>query len=88
MIVRFGERKQCVLFFQQVVLVRDPFRSSVHLITPRIDKLFSPSVQFLHGRERSSLYQLLFEVVERFFDFLSEYSDKRFYPQFFIIRTF
>ena len=48
------------------------------------------AVEFFQGMDLGD-FDLGNEAVDdlvKFFDFLSEYSDNRFYPQFFIIRTF
>ena len=60
----------------------------MHPVAPAVDEFPAAPVQLLHGAERIPLYELLMDIFERGFHLLSECSDKLFYPQFFIIRTF
>ena len=60
----------------------------MHPVAPAVDEFPAAPVQLLHGGERIPFYELLMDIFERGFHLLSEHSDKLFYPQFFIIRTF
>lgn len=47
------------------MMVGDTLCSPMNLIAPCIDKLLAAPVQFLHGCKAVSLYELLFQIVER-----------------------